>query len=78
MFKCKKKIATAFVVIVNIVSACALYEVAYGEYADQSVLSEILSFEKISFVNCVILVDVFLLIAIIVWKFLRKKYPNSP
>lgn len=72
MSQCKKKILV-FVALVNILCAYALYDAAYGEFADQSVVSEILGFEKISFVNCVILVDVFLLIAIIVWKFMRKK-----
>lgn len=71
----KKKIAVAFVALINIVCAYSLYDAAYGEYADQSVVEEILFFEKISFINCVILIDFFLLIVLIVWMFLHSKTP---
>jgi uncharacterized membrane protein len=73
MSQFKKKLVAAFVAIVNIVCAYSLYDTAYGEYADQSVVAEILSFEKMSFVNCIILIDVVLLIVLAVWKFLHSK-----
>ena len=73
MSQCKKKIAAAFVALINILSAYSLYDAAYGEYADQSVVEEIISFERLSFVNCVILIDIFLLIVLIVWIFLHLK-----
>ena len=42
MSQYKKKIAAAFVALINIVCAYSLYDAAYGEYADQSVVEEIL------------------------------------
>ena len=69
----KKKIFAAFFVLINIVCAYSLYDAAYGEYADQSVVEEIIGFEKISVVNGVFLIDVFLLIVLIIWKFLHPK-----
>lgn len=75
MSQYKKKIAAAFVALINIVCVYSLYDAAYGEYADQSVVEEILSFDKLSFVNCIVLIDFFLLIVLIVWKFLHSKTP---
>ena len=59
MSQYKKKIAAAFVALINIVCAYSLYDAAYGEYADQNVVEEILFFDKISFINCVILIVFF-------------------
>ena len=59
MSQYKKKIAAAFVALINIVCAYSLYDAAYGEYADQSVVEEIIGFEKICVVNGVFLIDFF-------------------
>ena len=70
----KKNFFAAFFLLLNIVCAYSLYDAAYGEYADQSVVEEIVGFEKICVVNGVFLIDVFLLIVLIVWKFLPSKH----
>ena len=70
----KKNIFAVFFLLINIVCAYSLYDAAYGEYADQSVVEEIIGFEKICVVNGVFLIDVFLLIVLIVWKFLPSKH----
>ena len=58
---CKLSLLVCFF-IVNLLCGYSLYDAMFGEYADQSVVAEIFSFERISFINVTIVIDLLLVI----------------